>query len=905
MSEVDSGDWERISGHLDHLLDLPESERATYLSALMQDQPAVAERLRKLLNIGSQQNFPDFLADTPALVIQSVGEQHLTGRLVGPYVIDGEIGQGGMGSVWRAHRADGRYEGSVAIKFLHPAWLGRHGEQRFVLEGQLLARLNHPSIARLIDAGVLDGGQPYLVLEFVNGEPIDAYCNHNTLRSEARIQLFLRVLEAVGHAHSRLIVHRDLKPSNILVTPDGAVKLLDFGIAKLLQAGAPDLTQSSAHALTPYYAAPEQLNGHDITTATDIYALGLVLYVLLTGKHPLPAKSGSNVSGMNAELIRAILTEDPPRPSTVAEGPPSLRRYLQGDLENILAKALKKAPAERYASIDAFADDLRRFLAHEPIQAHRDTLGYRTAKFVRRHRGSVLTAISIAIALILTTGIAVWQMQIARHERDLARLEARRADATGDFMSKLMGDFGAAMPTQSLRQQLDRARTLLERQHYDDPLVQAELMHYLAGRYAELGDPATRAEILQNMLPLLRRADDAVGYAQVHCWLADAYDDLGRTDESNRWIQEALALIDQLGSRMRPELRADCRKVESYVATSRGENRRAIAAATAAVSEIEGAGLRKGLQHLTLLNAVARAQARAGHYGPAVEILKHLLSEDQQQGLDQSLTGWRHALNEAVDLLAGGRVLESSARIQQLADWGHRLENGNTVQRDLADVQGRMLVALGRPSEAVALLRSSAQDAAEKQDIDAALEASTSLIEALLATGNLDAARQELTKFNDAAVAAFTARKQQGLLAMRAAALVDLADGHANRAMERLREAATAAIDADGLPTPAMRLIAITQSDVALSNNQPEQACAAAETALRQARSEAVNPDSSAWIGQALLFRSRCKLGAHHPDEAKLDAAAALPHLVANLGESHALTKMARTIAVSGRAGAP
>lgn len=898
MSEGDSGDWKLVSPHLDQLLDLPEPERATYLSGLMRDHPELAERLERLLSIGSERDFPEFLAELPALLVQSRAAQHLTGRLVGPYVIDGEIGQGGMGTVWRAHRADGRYEGSVAIKFLHPAWLGRHGEQRFLLEGHLLARLNHPSIARLIDAGVLDGRQPYLVLEFVNGEPIDFYCRHNELRSEARIRLFLRVLEAVGHAHSHLIVHRDLKPSNILVTPEGSVKLLDFGIAKLLEEGAPDLTQSSAQALTPQYAAPEQLNGQVVTTATDIYALGLVLYVLLTGKHPVSPTSGSNTPRMNAELIQAILTEDPPRPSTVAEGPPSLRRYLQGDLENVLAKALKKDPGERYASIDAFADDLRRFLAHEPIHARPDTLSYRTAKFVRRHRGSVLTAATIALALILTTGVAVWQMQVARQERDLARQEARRADATGDFLTKLLGDYGDAMPTASLRQQLDRARSLLERQHFDDPLVQAELMHYLAGRYGELGDPATRAEILQNMLPLLEKAGDDVGYAQVHCWLADANDDLGRKDESNKWIQRALVLIGQLGSRMRPELRADCRKVESYVASARGANRRAIEVANLALSEVEAAGIHSGLQHLTLLNALARAQARAGHYGPAVEILQQALREDKQQGLDQGLVGWRHALNEALDLLAGGRVLESNARAEQLAVQGRRLEATDT-QRDLANLQGRILVALGREAEAIPLLRKSEEDAAAKQDIDEALESSTALVEALLATGDVSGARQELSKFSDAAAAALAAHKPQGLLARRAAALVDLAEGHKDRAIATLHDAAAAAVDADGVATPAMRLIAVAQSAAALSNNQPEQACASAETALRQARAEAVNSGSSAWIGQALLLRAQCEL-ARHPDKAKVDAVAALPHLTTNLGETHPLAKAARGIAVPG-----
>src|SRR5262249_19768593 len=318
----------------------------------------------------------------------------------------------------------------------------------------------------------------------------------------------------------------------------------------------------------------------------------------------------------------------------------------------------------------------------------------------------------------------------------------------GDFMTKLLDDFGQAMPTQSLRQQLDRASALLERQHFDDPLVQAELMHYLAGRYGELGDPAARAEMLEKMLPLLLKGDDAVGYALVHCWIADAYDDLGRKDESNKWIREALVLIGRLGNRMRPELRADCRKVESYVASARGENRRAIAAANLALSEVESAGIRNGLQHLTLLNALARAQARAGHYGPAVELMQRALREDTQQGLDQGLIGWRHALNEAIDLLAGGRVLESNARAQQLADRGRRLDTSDNVQRDLADVQGRILVALGRDAEAIPLLRGSAQDSAEKQDIDSALEASTALVEALLSIGDVSGARQELTKLN-------------------------------------------------------------------------------------------------------------------------------------------------------------
>lgn len=897
MTTVDRDDWNSLSGHLDRLLDMQEPERTGYLATLRAEDIQLAERLERLLHIGSQPEFPNFLANMPELPGEVRATQQITGRVVGPYIIDEEIGRGGMGAVWRAHRADGRYEGSVAIKVLHSAWLGRHGEQRFRLEGQLLARLNHPAIARLLDAGLLDATQPYLVLEFVNGEPIDVYCESRKLSAEARIQLFLRVLEPVAHAHSRLIVHRDLKPSNVLVTPEGNIKLLDFGIAKLLEEGAPDLTHANARALTPQYAAPELLGGHEVTTATDIYALGLVLYVLLTGKHPVTASVSSSAPRINAELIQAILTQDPPRPSTIVEGPSSLRRYLQGDLENILAKALRKTPGERYASVGAFGADLRHFLRNEPIQARPDTLSYRAAKFVRRHRGSVLSAALVALALLLTTGVALWQMQVAKHERDVARLEAHRADATGDFMSKLLGDFGQAMPTQSLRQQLDRARELLQRQHFDDPLVQAELMHYLAGRYGELGDPGSRAQMLEAMLPLLVKAGDDVGYAQVHCWLADAYDDMGRKEDSYRKMQRSMVLIEELGTKMRPELRADCRKVESYVASSRGENRRAIQAARTAVSEVESAGLSRGLQHLTLLNALARAEARAGHYRTAVGILQQAIQQDRQEGLDTGLTGWRHGLNEAVDLFAGGRVVESQAAVERLADEGSRLEPGAAMQRDLAQLKGRILVALEQYADAVPVLSAAARDSAEKQDIDAALESSTVLVEALLGKGDLEGAHQELIKVGEAAAAARAARKPQGLLAMRAGALVSIADGHPGQALSVLQDAAAAAVDADGTPTPALRVIAVTQSIAALATHQPQQSCVSAETALRQAQAEAVNPESSAWIGEALLLRARCELAEGHRDESKRDATTSLPHLVANLGATHPMTREARSLA--------
>ena len=306
--------------------------------------------------------------------------------------------------MWLAERSDGRFERRVAVKFIHIALMGKGGEARFKREGSILGRLAHPHIAELVDAGVSAAGQPYLVLEYVEGESIDRYCDHQTLVVEARIRLFLEVLEAVAHAHANLIVHRDLKPSNVLVNKDGQVKLLDFGIAKLLEGEAVDgaatlLTVEGGRAMTPEYAAPEQVTGAPITTATDIYALGVLLYVLLTGQHP----AGDNLRSP-ADLVKAIVDSDPTRPSDVVTTaknpgeeittnaarrtttPEKLSRLLRGDLDTIVAKALKKNPRERYASVTALADDLQRYLRHEPIAARPDTLAYRATKFVRRNR---------------------------------------------------------------------------------------------------------------------------------------------------------------------------------------------------------------------------------------------------------------------------------------------------------------------------------------------------------------------------------------------------------------------------------------------------------------------------------------------------------------------------------------
>jgi serine/threonine protein kinase/Tol biopolymer transport system component len=329
-----------------------------------------------------------------------------------------------MGTVWLAERNDGRFERRVAVKVLNIALMGKGGEERFKREGRILGRLTHPHIAELIDAGVSLTGQPFLVLEYVEGDHIDFYCDQNELEVKARVLLLIDALRAVEQAHANLVVHRDLKPSNILVRRDGQAKLLDFGIAKLLecdgQTGESPLTLEGGRAMTPEYAAPEQLKGEPVTAATDVYASGVLLYVLLTGHHPTGAGPRTP-----AGLVKAILDTEPSRPSDVvasimangenavtnakrrATTPDKLARLLRGDLDTIVGKALKKNPQERFPSIKTFADDLQRYLRHEPISARPDTIAYRAGKFVHRHRSSVIAALLVTLALIGTT-IFTW-----------------------------------------------------------------------------------------------------------------------------------------------------------------------------------------------------------------------------------------------------------------------------------------------------------------------------------------------------------------------------------------------------------------------------------------------------------------------------------------------------------------
>ncbi len=432
--------WRALSPHLDEALGMTDEERSTWVSLLRTQDPSLADQLEVLLGHHRALTCEGFLQERS---IELPFESGLTGQTLGAYRLISQIGQGGMSSVWLAERDDARFERKVAVKFLKLALIGRDGEERFKREGIILGRLAHPNIAELIDAGISQAGQPYLVLEHVEGDHIDSYCDRRRLGIEARIRLFLDVLKAVAYAHANLVVHRDLKPPNILVRHDGQVKLVDFGIAKLLEDedrhGKTPQTVEGGRAMTPEYAAPEQLTGTPATSATDVYALGVLFYVLLTGHHPAGASPHTHQG-----LVKAILDVEPARPSDIVvptQGtadiatlnagrrgttPDRLSRMLRGDLDTIVAKTLKKNPQERYVSVRALEDDLHRYLRHETIRARPDTIAYRVRKFVRRRR-RIVTAVLLATLAVMGAIILTWML--SRRPKSAPQLKQARLTA--------------------------------------------------------------------------------------------------------------------------------------------------------------------------------------------------------------------------------------------------------------------------------------------------------------------------------------------------------------------------------------------------------------------------------------------------------------------------------------------
>jgi tetratricopeptide (TPR) repeat protein len=813
-----------------------------------------------------------------------------------------------MGTVWLAHRSDGRFEGTAAVKLLNAELVGRAGGQRFAREGSILARLTHPHIAHLVDAGVSPGGQPYLVLEHVAGAHIDRYCDDARLGLEARLALFLDVLAAVAHAHANLIVHRDLKPSNVLVSSEGRVKLLDFGIAKLLEgdlsAVPPTLTREGGAALTPAYAAPEQVTGGDITTATDVYALGVLLHLLLSGRHP-----AEEALRTTAELVRALVetvplrmsdavaraaTQDAERTATDAAHrsttPERLRRQLRGDLDTIVAKALRKDPRDRYASVLALADDVRRFLGHEPIGARPDAFAYRVRKFARRHRLPVALAALAALALIAGLAGTAWQARRAAGERDRALAQLGRAEGTNEFTSFLIGEAVPDGKAVTMVELLDRAERLVDRRFASDPALRVELLSQIGGIYA-LQQQADRARRVTERAhqASLGVADPSVRAAAA-CARAQALSLGGEYAEARSLIDGALALTSE-EARFDNRV-ASCLLDRANVTSDEGDTEATVDAARRALERLERRPGTSSATRYSALHMLAFASTMRGEIGPAERAFEQAFQELERVGSEHTntaailLNNW--AFTRAFTDQLGALALQERAIVALRGE----SPTGEITPGALV-VHGRLLTRLARHGDARASFQQALASARKRRNVRSIGSASLGLAELCRTTGELECAEAAVREAGPALQQAFPAdhffmaglAREKGLLAA--------ARGDRERARPLLSDALrlhAQAKEAHGAYLET--LLALGERE--LADGRAAEAEAHFRSALQMAeRFRGALPRSS-WTGLSRLGLARVLAARGDDTAARASLGEALVHLPGTLGDSHPATLSAR-----------
>jgi serine/threonine-protein kinase len=826
-----------------------------------------------------------------------------------------------MGSVWLAERTDGRFEGRAAVKLLNASLVGREGEIRFRREGTILARLRHPHIAHLIDAGVSPLGYPYLVLEHVAGERIDHYCDARRLGIEARVRLFLDVLAAVAHAHANLIVHRDIKPSNVMVTADGQVKLLDFGIAKLLEAeGVPQatgLTREGEAALTPEYAAPEQLTGGTVTTVTDVYALGLLLYVLLTGQHPV-----GHTAPSPAQLVRAIVDGEAPRPSDAvaaagtvggqaptqraalrASTPARLNRVLRGDLDNIVARALKKPPGERYPSVEALAEDLRRYLRHEPVSARADTLAYRAARFVRRNRAAsslaALVVVAVAAGLLGTLGQARRaraqaaradeQARVASEQRDFALRQLSRAEAINDLNSFLLQDAAPLGKPFTVGELLARAEDVVNRQA--DPSDENRIVLLTAiGRQYHLQEEDGKAlRVLTRAYELSRASREPVTRASATCSLANALSVAGEVDRAERLIREGLA---ELPAQPQYTLhRIYCLLRGGEVARHHGDVGLAIERVETAQRLLGESGSGSALLGLRVSMSLAESYRNANRNLEAAAAFETAYARLTALGRGQTETAGTLLNNWALVLYAQGLPLQAERLYRRAIAISSADGTERNVSPMLLNNLARSLGELGRLDEAIACSERAAAKA--RQTGNDNVVSFTLIARALFyrQRGDLRRATEMLAELEPRVKSRWAAGHVGHAVIASERAEIARARGDlpaARAGADRAVDLAAHATDPGFLPKALRR-----RSDLELELGQREAALADAREALRVELQWAAPGAVSSQLGQCYLALANALRAQGRTDEARDAFVSAARHLKASVGEEHPTTRAA------------
>ena len=885
--------WSEISHYLDDVLDVEGEAREAWLQNLERRAPETAARIRAYLIELERLNAQDFMGGTAA---DGILATTLRGERFGAYTLEREIGHGGMGTVWLAHRSDGQFDGQAAVKLLNRALVGHPAQRRFAREIGVLAQLQHPNIAHLLDAGVGDGGQPYLVLEYIRGEAIDQYCQSRQLGLHERIRLFLDVLGAVAHAHGQLIVHRDLKPSNILVTHDCVVKLLDFGVAALLSPSllhAARLTHEVGAGFTPEYAAPEQLRGEPVTVATDIYTLGVLLFVLLTGQFPVDRK-GKSV----AQLQHLSDEAEAPRPSDVAADA-NAQRLLRGDLDNILLKALHTDARRRYSTVDHFAEDLRHYLTHEPVSARPRAWTYVAAKFARRHRIGVVAATAVLLVVVGAVVVTTQLLLVARYQRDQAWYQSRRAELSIDFMGQLLRYGRGADATQVFHERLELGVELLSRQYPSDPRFAGRMLVDLAENYRADGEIARADALFAKAYEMGKESSDAELMVLAQCHRAAADVSLGIHGGAVERIEEAQRLL----ARMRnPDAtpRVDCLLAQA----TRESSRRRYASAETLLRQAmrireEADGTNESSTYAALLDELAALQRGRNRPREALRTLQRAAAINDRSGRGNMAAGIAARNNMAlllVDMGEAGLALMEVEKINQQRDQladalsKHvayplntaslllRMRRHAAAVRELEGILpraretgsplllattlsflGAALTQAGRWDEAEAALQEAASLAAnEVRDAATSVGIETRLAELALARGALDAARR-----------------------------------HADKALELV---GFRRVQEERVPLRIRGRALLLSARVALAENAFIEAERMARDALAIWETVARGPDSSADVGEALLWIARARISVRSDADVTSILERAVRCLTNGLEANHPLTVEARTL---------
>jgi serine/threonine-protein kinase len=867
-----------LAALLKQALELDPVARAEWIARLRVERPLQAAELEQLLAEEAGLDAEGFLSpearDLPLPEMPG-----MLGRRIGAYTLERPLGQGGMGTVWLARRSDGRYEGLVAVKLLSLGLLNPVGSERFRREGTLLARLSHPGIARLLDAGVTDEGQPYLVLEHIEGVRLDDYAAEHHLTIEARLRLFLEVLAAVDHAHANLVVHRDLKPSNILVTAEGRIKLLDFGIARLVEpdradSGGSTLTELGAAALTPEYAAPEQVTGAPVTTATDVYALGVLLYVLLSGRHP--TCQGCRTT---AEVIRALEEVEP-------------ARLGLGDLDAILTKALRKVPGERYQTVAALADEVERYLRHQPVRARADSRAYRVAKFLRRNRVPLAVGVLVAAVLVGATVFSMAQMREARRQRDVAVDQARRAEAQSEFQNLLISQVGDR-PI-SMREILDHARRALEAEYAGDPRFMGPFILEMSQRYSELGDIDARTSLLARAESLIAAGRPGLPLAAVRCEAGDNLRIQGRPDDAYAAFRVADSL---LGRRPDPEVQVRCLELEAALENEVGDSRRGEAAIRRAIAIRDNLGQGGTVATLGLYSVLATALSRQNRAREAAAVYDRMIHGLDSVGRGNHIMRTVMQHDQALTLLELGRSADAERELHEVVIRMARNDPAGRVPTQPLIHYAETALEQGHADSAIKYFGQLLAQAIEDSSRYWQGRATFGLARAQARVGLLDQVRRTTERFR---------RLSQGfpevtrtddqvpdtrvLDAWLALAAGDTAAAHAGFMTALVKHGYF-----EGKRLKRLRPIALLVARTALSLGWPDTALVYARGARRIASLDPLTETSSARVGEAWLVEGRALLATGDSLAARDALRRALAGLRAGAGEADERTRETET----------